>query len=60
MEHVTTVGSGAALVAPWWLPAVQTGYAIADVAHTTAVWATPFAGLVWIGVQVYYKIRKGK
>jgi hypothetical protein len=59
MEHVTTSVAGAALVAPWWMPDVHTGMLLADLLHTFAIWLTPFAGLTYLILKIYY-MKKDK
>lgn len=48
MDHLTTAGAGAAIMSPWWLPAL----------HNGAEFALPFLGCSWLLIQIYYKIKK--
>jgi hypothetical protein len=49
-EIVTDTGAVAAIVSPWWLPAV---HQISDVAAL----ALPILGAVWLIVQIAIKIH---
>jgi hypothetical protein len=51
MDTVTTAGAGAAVVSPWWLPLLTSS-------HDAAQFLLPFAGLAWLVIQAYYKIKK--
>jgi hypothetical protein len=47
MEHFTTAGAGVAMTTPLWLETLNP-----YVQFTVAV-----MGGIWIGVQIYYKIK---
>jgi hypothetical protein len=52
-EFVTNTGAVAAIVSPWWLPALHT---VSDVAAL----ALPIMGVVWLSVQIVVKIYQVK
>jgi hypothetical protein len=49
MEQATTATAGAAIVSPWWLPVLH---------DALAGWLLPIMGITWIGMQMYYKVKK--
>lgn len=48
-EVVTDTGAVAAVLSPWWLPALH------DVSQIAAL-LLPIAGVVWLAVQIVTKI----
>lgn len=49
-NQLTNATAGAALVAPWWLPQLQTISEISSI-------ALPILGAVWLVVQIVEKLR---
>ncbi len=49
-DKLTTAVASAAVVSPVWLPQLK-------VASEVAALLMPFAGLIWLGVQIYAKLR---
>jgi hypothetical protein len=49
-EIVTDTGAIAAIASPWWLPAL---HQVSDVAALLL----PIAGVTWLVVQIYVKLR---
>lgn len=52
-EIVTDTGAVAAIVSPWWLPAL---HQISDVAALLL----PIAGVIWLVVQIVVKIQQAR
>lgn len=52
-EIVTDTGAVAAIVSPWWLPAL---HQVSDVAALLL----PIAGVIWLIVQIVVKIQQAK
>ena len=52
-EIVTDTGAVAAIVSPWWLPAL---HQVSDVAALLL----PIAGVIWLVVQVVVKIQQAR
>lgn len=52
MDKLNNTVAAGAVVSPWWMPNLEA-------ASQTAALLLPICGVVWILIQVYYKIRKG-
>lgn len=52
-EIVTDTGAVAAIISPWWLPAL---HQVSDVAALLL----PIAGVIWLVVQIVVKIQQAK
>jgi hypothetical protein len=46
-SHITSVGAGAAMTMPLWI----------EVANPYVQFTVAILGVVWLGVQIYYKIK---
>lgn len=53
MDKVTNTIAGAAAVSPWWLPS------LADISQGAGL-LLPVAGLVWLLIQIWFKIKWGR
>ncbi|WP_167498776.1 hypothetical protein [Mesorhizobium sp. M2D.F.Ca.ET.223.01.1.1] len=49
IEKVTNVIAAGAAVSPWWMPS------LASVSQTAAL-LLPILGVVWLAVQIYWKV----
>lgn len=52
-ENTTNAIAAAAVASPWWLPT------FADVSHGAAL-LLPVLGVVWLAVQIIFKITERK
>lgn len=50
VERATNAIAAGAAVSPWWLPS------LADVSETAGMFL-PIAGLIWLIIQIVYKVR---
>lgn len=53
VERTTNAIAAGAAVSPWWLPS------LGDISSGAAL-LLPILGVVWLGVQIYFKITERK
>lgn len=52
-DIVTNIGAGAAIISPWWLPALREWSEVAGL-------CLPILGCTWLVIQIGYKLYKEK
>jgi hypothetical protein len=52
-DYITNTVAAAAVASPWWLEQLREF-------STLAALLLPIAGLIWLGVQIWSKLLRGK